>query len=577
MIVALIVDDNVANTPGNELRKKSVEEVKLACERANAELTIVPYEGVAQNKADFLDRVYNSDVLILDMSVKIQQGVLLYTLSVRETMKLFDNIVLVTFPPGKTTEEVARLRAMRRRLDDPELLSPEILLNMLLSYRECEDYKSMVKLIDDVRSLRIPSASVDSDVFTYYYAFALNGRRLKGDREKALQKITELLKTSKNPSADMYGLLGRIHKDRFLESQYKDEEALQLAIESYRNGFKSVPNEYLGVNLATLLVCSGQDLSSSLELRTVCNTLNRRMGLKGDVSKLTDYWDLATLFEIRVLSEEYFSAVDVLDKMFSMEPPAWQLSSTMRNINLICHFRRRLPLNSRTRRSRKLFDFWTEFLADVDRSDCNVTKTDASSTVHCVRQDDDHVFYLEDIKGISMTKQRSVYLFTVFYSLDFTFKFSCENVREQFCSVVRDQFLSEEQLGDLVLEDSSTAPLEFEYENDERELGRGSFGVVYVGRLVTSQRKIAIKEIPADDSSQFQEVVEEIRLHSRLAHPNIVCYLGAVLQDGHLKILMELVPGGSLTSLLKKYGPLKEPAVAEYSEQILQGLNYLVR
>ncbi|KAF8570954.1 hypothetical protein P879_03124 [Paragonimus westermani] len=465
MIVALIVDDNVATTPGSELRKKSVEEVKLACERANAELTIVPYEGVAQNKADFLDRVYNSDVLILDMSVKIQQGVLLYTLSVRETMKLFDNIVLVTFPPGKTTEEVAnyigqnaklipytstkngtlvsldlsvvqsdiwedeslrdklsmgrsslweeihtiihetrsrdrapmkdkfladlrsdrehlkgeqlreRLRAMRRRLDDPELLSPEILLNMLLSYRECEDYKSMVKLIDDVRSLRIPSASVDSDVFTYYYAFALNGRRLKGDREKALQKITEaslgllfplsvapihiypwstLLKTSKNPSADMYGLLGRIHKDRFLESQYKDEEALQLAIESYRSGFKSVPNEYLGVNLATLLVCSGQDLSSSLELRTVCNTLNRRMGLKGDVSKLTDYWDLATLFEIRVLSEEYFSAVDVLDKMFSMEPPAWQLSSTMRNINLICHFRRRLPLNSRTRRSRKV-------------------------------------------------------------------------------------------------------------------------------------------------------------------------------------------------------------------------------
>ncbi|KAF8560706.1 hypothetical protein P879_09565 [Paragonimus westermani] len=292
----------------------------------------------------------------------------------------------------------------------------------------------------------------------------------------------------------------------------------------------------------------------------------------------------------------------------------------------------------------QLFDFWTEFLADVDRSDCSATKTDASSVARelveyrthfpvlvmgshidrwepaflylniekdpkdirisfydrdrqhlrqsrscdipeeeesirmledCVRQDDDHVFYLEDIKGISMTKQRSVYLFTVFYSLDFTFKFSCENVREQFCSVVRDQFLSEEQLGGLIVEDSPTAPLEFEYENDERELGRGSFGVVYVGRLVTSQRKIAIKEIPADDSSQFQEVVEEIRLHSRLAHPNIVCYLGAVLQDGQLKILMELVPGGSLTSLLKKYGPLKEPAVAEYSEQILQGLNYL--
>ncbi|CAH8466325.1 unnamed protein product [Dicrocoelium dendriticum] len=744
MIVAVIQDDVLQTGSGSESQKRIIDEVKLACKRARAQLHVVPFEGVALGKADNLDPVYNSDVLILDLSVKTQQGVLLYHLGVRENMKLLDNIVLIDFVSSKSIEEITRflgqdtkvipyaltkagtlvsldvsvvqsdlwedanlrdklymhqcllcdeifsvlcetrssnrapmkekfladlrsdrerykgselqkrLRIMRRRLDDSELLSPDILLNMLLSYRECEDFSAMVKLIDDVRALKIQPDVMESSMFTYLYAYALNGRKEEGDREKSLQVITELLETCKQPSADMFGLLGRIHKDRFLESNCEDQQALNAAVESYRRGFESDPNEYLGVNLATLLVCKGLELNSSPELRDICNMLNRQIGRKGDITKLTDYWDLATLFEIRVLSENYTGAVVVLERMFNMDPPAWQLHSTMRNIRLICQFRKPPPANTRQYQSRKLFDFWMEFLSSVDSSEtpdgvgklkkvtptysnnrdpsdyrtefpvlAMATNTDrwepAFLSVNIEQEpkylrmcffdrtgldlaqpsptaspgeeslriigsgipiDDDQVFHVADIKGICLANRypRHAYLFTTFFSRDYSLKFSCESVRLQFYSVVSDQLLSSDQLGDLVLQDEPPAPIEFEYENEKREiLGKGAFGTVYVGRDLATQRKIAIKELSFTEPAQHQQMLEEIRLHSRLNHENIVHYLGAVVDGGVFKVLMELVPGGSLTSLLKKHEALQEKTVSNYSMQILKGLNYLHR
>ncbi|NXT72149.1 M3K19 kinase, partial [Chaetops frenatus] len=111
-------------------------------------------------------------------------------------------------------------------------------------------------------------------------------------------------------------------------------------------------------------------------------------------------------------------------------------------------------------------------------------------------------------------------------------------------------------------------------------LGKGAYGTVYCG-LTSQGQLIAVKQVVLDTSDQlttekeYQKFHEEVDLLKTLKHVNIVTYLGTCLEDNILSIFMEFVPGGSISSILNRFGPLPEVVLCKYTKQILQGVAYL--
>ncbi|NXT31845.1 M3K19 kinase, partial [Pelecanoides urinatrix] len=111
-------------------------------------------------------------------------------------------------------------------------------------------------------------------------------------------------------------------------------------------------------------------------------------------------------------------------------------------------------------------------------------------------------------------------------------------------------------------------------------LGKGAYGTVYCG-LTSQGQLIAVKQVVLDTSDQlttekeYQKFHEEVDLLKTLKHINIVTYLGTCLEDNILSIFMEFVPGGSISSIINRFGPLPEIVLCKYTKQILQGVAYL--
>ncbi|KAK9907344.1 hypothetical protein WJX75_001831 [Coccomyxa subellipsoidea] len=114
-------------------------------------------------------------------------------------------------------------------------------------------------------------------------------------------------------------------------------------------------------------------------------------------------------------------------------------------------------------------------------------------------------------------------------------------------------------------------------------LGAGAFGRVYLGLNNDTGQLMAVKQVLiSKDENVAGRVVEhvqsleaEVNVLKHLDHPNIVRYLGTDKNEQHLNIFLEFVPGGSIASLLAKFGSFKESVIRVYARQILLGLEYL--
>ncbi|CAJ0590315.1 unnamed protein product, partial [Cylicocyclus nassatus] len=110
-----------------------------------------------------------------------------------------------------------------------------------------------------------------------------------------------------------------------------------------------------------------------------------------------------------------------------------------------------------------------------------------------------------------------------------------------------------------------------------KTVGRGAYGEVKLAELrkrngkvlavavKTLSRKTGIKVSP----KLIKEILKESRIMRRLRHPNIVSFIGVVLVDHPLYIILEYVQGGALDSYLRKN---KDKITSEERMKLVMGV-----
>ncbi|NGZ03105.1 MAG: hypothetical protein CV090_08655 [Nitrospira sp. WS238] len=114
-----------------------------------------------------------------------------------------------------------------------------------------------------------------------------------------------------------------------------------------------------------------------------------------------------------------------------------------------------------------------------------------------------------------------------------------------------------------------------------KELGRGSMGVVYLGKDPTIQRFVAIKTMQLneiDDADKLQEVkarfFREAESTGRLSHPNIVTIFDAGEEQDLGYIAMELLQGTTLKEWSRKPNLIPFPKVLSILATVAEAMDY---
>ncbi|EOA93475.1 Mitogen-activated protein kinase kinase kinase 6, partial [Anas platyrhynchos] len=291
--------------------------------------TFIPYTVTAQNKvvccdagamkclAELFQPSFGTEPFFTPLAarlVRLLEGVPTNSCGYfRETIRRDIRRAREMFRGEQLSRELARIQ---QRLDSVELLSLDIIVNLLLSYRDVQDYDSIISLVETLRALPTCDVAEQPNV-RFHYAFALSRRA--GDRAQALSVLLPAVERGDGAAPDLLCLCGRIYKDTFISSGFTDTRARDRAL--YCKAFEVEPSLHAGINAAVLLVAAGHQFDSFVRLQQI--------------------------------------VIQASEKLYKLNAPSWYLVSVMETFLLYKHFQKSPPVPSARQ---ELADFWLAFL-----------------------------------------------------------------------------------------------------------------------------------------------------------------------------------------------------------------------
>ncbi|KAK7425242.1 hypothetical protein QQZ08_008262 [Neonectria magnoliae] len=128
-------------------------------------------------------------------------------------------------------------------------------------------------------------------------------------------------------------------------------------------------------------------------------------------------------------------------------------------------------------------------------------------------------------------------------------------------------------------EDGSRPMRRWEGWKNERIIGRGGFGEVWLQRCVSRANKLravkAIRKPKVMNANTCRELEAMAKFSQRRFSPSFVGFTGWYADDRVLYIAMEYLPLGDLGSYMVEHSPMAEADVCEVTFQVLEGLQMM--
>ena len=113
---------------------------------------------------------------------------------------------------------------------------------------------------------------------------------------------------------------------------------------------------------------------------------------------------------------------------------------------------------------------------------------------------------------------------------------------------------------------------------ENKILGKGSFGTVYLGTNISNDKYVALKKIPIEimkDHQKIQALSNEILISAGVENENLVTIIDLTDINEDKYIVYEFCNGGDLRRYLRYFKSFDETCVQYFVKQVLNGLSEL--